>query len=173
MILDETKDNQLMYTYSVGWMVSSNRHPFDATRLDFAQLELRAHTSRSLSLLPSFSSPSLQQSEIPWGLRWDNYLHVFDPRIHWFSLVNSLVIVIFLCVMVAMILLRTVSRDISRYNAIDLSVRTAGLRLGSMRRTEGERRFVELTRVSFSFSSVFAGRRAGRLGMEARSRRGF
>ena len=61
------------------------------------------------------------QSDIPWGLRWDNYLHVFDPRIHWFSLVNSLVIVIFLCVMVATILLRTVSRDISRYNAIDLS----------------------------------------------------
>lgn len=46
---------------------------------------------------------------------------MFDPRIHWFSLVNSLVIVIFLCVMVATILLRTVSRDISRYNAIDLS----------------------------------------------------
>lgn len=44
--------------------------------------------------------------------RWDNYLHIFDPRIHWFSLINSVVIVIFLCVMVAMILLRTVSRDV-------------------------------------------------------------
>ncbi|KAG8678167.1 hypothetical protein FRC09_020062, partial [Ceratobasidium sp. 395] len=53
--------------------------------------------------------------------RWDNYLHIFDPKIHWFSLINSLVIVIFLCVMVSMILVRTVSRDISRYNAIDLS----------------------------------------------------
>jgi hypothetical protein len=28
-------------------------------------------------------------SDIPWGFRWDNYLHVFDPKIHWFSLVNS------------------------------------------------------------------------------------
>ncbi|KAG7449497.1 uncharacterized protein BT62DRAFT_985108 [Guyanagaster necrorhizus] len=61
------------------------------------------------------------ESDTPWATRWDNYLHIFDPRIHWFSLVNSLVIVIFLCVMVSMILLRTVSRDISRYNAIDLS----------------------------------------------------
>ncbi|KII92448.1 hypothetical protein PLICRDRAFT_50826 [Plicaturopsis crispa FD-325 SS-3] len=61
------------------------------------------------------------ESDTPWATRWDNYLHIFDPRIHWFSLVNSLVIVTFLCVMVSMILLRSVSRDISRYNAIDLS----------------------------------------------------
>ncbi|WVR08326.1 hypothetical protein IAU60_005379 [Kwoniella sp. DSM 27419] len=60
-------------------------------------------------------------SDIPWGLRWDAYLHVFDPKIHWFSLVNSLVIVGFLVFMVAMVLYRTVSKDISRYNAIDLS----------------------------------------------------
>ncbi|KAG8746998.1 hypothetical protein FRC10_002797 [Ceratobasidium sp. 414] len=72
-----------------------------------------------------------QESDTPWATRWDNYLHIFDPKIHWFSLINSLVIVIFLCVMVSMILVRTVSRDvrlkslsyleISRYNAIDLS----------------------------------------------------
>ncbi|KAF9820295.1 hypothetical protein IEO21_01509 [Rhodonia placenta] len=61
------------------------------------------------------------ESDTPWATRWDNYLHIFDPRIHWFSLINSLVISVFLCVMVAMILLRTVSRDISRYNAMDLS----------------------------------------------------
>ncbi|KAF8893778.1 hypothetical protein BD779DRAFT_1435639 [Infundibulicybe gibba] len=61
------------------------------------------------------------ESATPWATRWDNYLHIFDPRIHWFSLVNSLIIVVFLCVMVSMILLKTVSRDISRYNAIDLS----------------------------------------------------
>ncbi|KAF9501505.1 hypothetical protein BDN71DRAFT_1380032 [Pleurotus eryngii] len=61
------------------------------------------------------------ESDTPWATRWDNYLHIFDPRIHWFSLVNSLVIVVFLCAMVSMILYRSVSRDISRYNAIDAS----------------------------------------------------
>ncbi|KAH8071902.1 Nonaspanin TM9SF [Cristinia sonorae] len=60
------------------------------------------------------------ESETPWATRWDNYLHIFDPRIHWFSLVNSIVIVVFLCVMVSMILLRSVTRDISRYNNSDL-----------------------------------------------------
>lgn len=66
-------------------------------------------------------SVSWIKSDIPWALRWDMYLHVFDPKIHWFSLVNSLVIVTFLVIMVSMILLRTVSKDISRYNAADLA----------------------------------------------------
>ncbi|KAG7098584.1 hypothetical protein E1B28_000513 [Marasmius oreades] len=61
------------------------------------------------------------ESATPWATRWDNYLHIFDPRIHWFSLINSVVIVIFLCAMVGLILYRSVSRDISRYNAIDVS----------------------------------------------------
>lgn len=61
------------------------------------------------------------ESDIPWGLRWDSYLHVFDPKIHWFSLINSLVIGAMLVGMVAMILYRTISKDISRYQAVDLS----------------------------------------------------
>ncbi|KAL1718886.1 hypothetical protein EV715DRAFT_252107 [Schizophyllum commune] len=81
LILDETRNQTVRYTYKVTW----------------------------------------SESDTPWATRWDHYLHIFDPRIHWFSLINSLVIVIFLCVMVSMILLRSVSRDISRYNAIDLS----------------------------------------------------
>ena len=38
-----------------------------------------------------------RESKTAWATRWDSYLHVFDPRIHWFSLINSSVIVIFLC----------------------------------------------------------------------------
>ncbi|WVO13682.1 hypothetical protein L204_101303 [Cryptococcus depauperatus] len=66
-------------------------------------------------------SVSFLESDIPWGLRWDAYLHVFDPKIHWFSLINSLIIAGFLVFMVGMILLRSIARDISRYNAVDLS----------------------------------------------------
>ncbi|KAG2180015.1 hypothetical protein INT43_003802 [Umbelopsis isabellina] len=60
-----------------------------------------------------------KESTTPWATRWDNYLHIFDPSIHWFSLVNSIVIVLFLTGMVAMILLRALHKDISRYNAVD------------------------------------------------------
>lgn len=60
-------------------------------------------------------------SPVPWSLRWDSYLHIYDPKIHWFSLINALVIVGVLCFMVSMILYRTISKDILRYNAIDLA----------------------------------------------------
>jgi transmembrane 9 superfamily protein 2/4 len=44
-------------------------------------------------------------------------LHVSDPQIHWFSIINSIVIVLMLTGMIAMILLRALHKDISRYNA--------------------------------------------------------
>lgn len=56
--------------------------------------------------------------------RWDNYLHIFDPRIHWFSLINSLVIATFLCIMVGMILWRNVSRDVSIIDAFNFKFLT-------------------------------------------------
>ncbi|KAI8076878.1 uncharacterized protein BX664DRAFT_270729 [Halteromyces radiatus] len=60
------------------------------------------------------------ESDTAWATRWDNYLHILDPSIHWFSLVNSIVIVLFLTGMVAMILIRALHKDISRYNAVEV-----------------------------------------------------
>ncbi|KAI8914787.1 hypothetical protein DFJ77DRAFT_463360 [Powellomyces hirtus] len=60
-----------------------------------------------------------KESPTPWATRWDNYLRASDPKIHWFSLVNSVVIVLFLTGMVAMILLRALHKDIARYNALE------------------------------------------------------
>jgi transmembrane 9 superfamily protein 2/4 len=54
-----------------------------------------------------------------WATRWDNYLHVFDPKIHWFSLINSAVIVVFLSLTVLSILVRALRKDIARYNRLD------------------------------------------------------
>jgi len=58
-------------------------------------------------------------SSIRWASRWDNYLKMHEGQIHWFSIVNSLMIVLFLSGMVAMILLRTLHRDIAKYNDMD------------------------------------------------------
>jgi transmembrane 9 superfamily protein 2/4 len=60
-----------------------------------------------------------RESETAWATRWDNYLHVFDPKIHWFSLINSAIIVVFLCFTVFTILLRALRKDIARYNRLD------------------------------------------------------
>ncbi|KAF9133198.1 hypothetical protein BGW39_010309 [Mortierella sp. 14UC] len=67
---------------------------------------------------PVTYSYSVKWTEVPtaWATRWDKYLLVGEPRIHWFSLVNSIIIVLFLTGMVAMVLLRALHKDISRYN---------------------------------------------------------
>jgi transmembrane 9 superfamily protein 2/4 len=58
-------------------------------------------------------------SPTPFATRWDNYLHVYDPKIHWFSLVTSAVFVVFLVATVSTILVRTLKKDIARYNRLD------------------------------------------------------
>ncbi|KAK4265384.1 hypothetical protein QN277_026443 [Acacia crassicarpa] len=60
-----------------------------------------------------------QESDVKWASRWDTYLLMADDQIHWFSIINSLLIVIFLSGMVAMIMLRTLYRDISNYNQLE------------------------------------------------------
>lgn len=60
-----------------------------------------------------------EASDVKWASRWDTYLMMADDQIHWFSIVNSLMIVLFLSGMVAMIMLRTLYRDISKYNQLE------------------------------------------------------
>merc|ERR1719181_1647047 len=58
------------------------------------------------------------ESSQRWASRWDNYLKMTGGQIHWFSILNSLMIMLFLSGMVAMILLRTLYRDITKYNEL-------------------------------------------------------
>ncbi|RKO89014.1 hypothetical protein BDK51DRAFT_24443, partial [Blyttiomyces helicus] len=58
-----------------------------------------------------------KSSSVSWGTRWDRYLETPDAQIHWFSIINSIVIVLMLTGMIAMILLRALHKDISRYNS--------------------------------------------------------
>ncbi|XP_057506326.1 transmembrane 9 superfamily member 7-like [Actinidia eriantha] len=60
-----------------------------------------------------------ESSDIKWASRWDTYLLMNDDQIHWFSIINSLMIVLFLSAMVAMIMIRTVYRDITKYNQLE------------------------------------------------------
>lgn len=47
-----------------------------------------------------------------------SFLRLTASQVHWFSIVNSLLIVLFLTAMIAMILIRNLHRDIMRYNRI-------------------------------------------------------
>jgi len=59
------------------------------------------------------------ESEVRWENRYDVYLKSNpEDEIHYFSIVNSLMIVLFLTGVVAMIMLRTLHKDISSYNEL-------------------------------------------------------
>jgi len=60
------------------------------------------------------------ESPIPWASRWDLYLsedHMVPAQVHWYSITNSILVVLFLSVILISILLRSLRRDIGRYNA--------------------------------------------------------
>ena len=59
-------------------------------------------------------------TEKQWATRWDVYLSLTPGTgdVHWFSIVNSVAIALFLAALVAAILARVLSRDIQQYNAL-------------------------------------------------------
>ena len=65
-----------------------------------------------------------QKSTLPWTDRWDIYLlgRVDDTSAHHMSLVNSIMVVVFLGCVVAVILIRSLRRDISVYNDIAVDI---------------------------------------------------
>ncbi|RRT40542.1 hypothetical protein B296_00045925 [Ensete ventricosum] len=59
------------------------------------------------------------ESDIKWPSRWDAYLKMEGAKVHWFSILNSLMVIAFLAGIVLVILLRTVRRDLTRYEELD------------------------------------------------------
>ena len=60
----------------------------------------------------------------PFEKRFERYLEYdfFEHQIHWFSVFNSFMMVVFLCGLVVLILLRTLRNDFARYAKDDLDV---------------------------------------------------
>jgi len=62
-----------------------------------------------------------RESETSWASRWDVYLsedHLVPAQVHWYSITNSILVVLFLSLLVISILVRNLKRDIAGYNAI-------------------------------------------------------
>jgi len=74
---------------------------------------------KPLNIRYSYSINFQRNNTVKWSSRWDYILESMPhTNIQWFSILNSLVIVLFLSGMVAMILLRTLHKDIARYNQV-------------------------------------------------------
>ena len=60
-----------------------------------------------------------EPSDVAWASRWDIYLNTHDEtlnNVHWFSIVNAVIIVLTLGAILAVILVRSLRADLSRYN---------------------------------------------------------
>jgi len=82
-------------------------------------LEIPSSAS-TVTIKYSYSVIFKENAEVRWSSRWDHMLESMPhSNIQWFSILNSVVIVFFLSGMVAMIMLRTLHKDIARYNQMD------------------------------------------------------
>ncbi|XP_071772260.1 transmembrane 9 superfamily protein member 5 isoform X2 [Centroberyx gerrardi] len=83
-------------------------------------MEIPGEFDNDVAITYTYSVTFEENNSIKWASRWD-YILVSMPHtnIQWFSIMNSLVIVLFLSGMVAMIMLRTLHKDIARYNQVD------------------------------------------------------
>lgn len=51
-----------------------------------------------------------------WYQRWDRYFVATDTQVHWFSIMNSIIVVLFLSGVIATILLRALHADLRKYS---------------------------------------------------------
>lgn len=89
-------------------------------------VEVNLTSEHKVKLTPGMELPFTYEvhwkpSTVPFSKRYDKYLDpgFFQHRIHWFSIFNSFMMVIFLVGLVSMILMRTLRRDYARYSKED------------------------------------------------------
>eukprot|EP00802_Teleaulax_amphioxeia_P006625 Tamp_06629.p1 GENE.Tamp_06629~~Tamp_06629.p1 ORF type:complete len:677 (+),score=209.81 Tamp_06629:26-2032(+) len=78
-----------------------------------------------------------EMSTVKWASRWDVYLQMTDDKIHWFSIINSVVIVVFLTGIVGLIMTRILRKDFARYNEEGLSAEEKAENAREMREETG------------------------------------
>ncbi|XP_045851512.1 transmembrane 9 superfamily member 2-like isoform X2 [Meles meles] len=80
-------------------------------------MEIPGEYADKMNVTYTYSVRFEENRSTRWASRWDYILESMPhTNIQWFSIMNSFVIALFLSGMVAMILLRTLHRDIIRYN---------------------------------------------------------
>ena len=103
------------------WVVSTCNAPGAGPVINDPSTYLRLRmgaTGEDLDVIYSYEV-EWQASELSWSDRWDVYLIGSpDDDIHFFAIVNSLMIVLFLTGAIATIMIRTLRQDIAGYNEI-------------------------------------------------------
>ncbi|XP_049500323.1 transmembrane 9 superfamily member 2-like isoform X3 [Panthera uncia] len=85
-------------------------------------MEIPEEHTEKFNVTYTYSVQFEENKSIKWASRWDYILDSMShTNIQWLSIMNSFVIILFLSGMVAIIILRTLHRDIIRYNEMSSS----------------------------------------------------
>lgn len=99
---------------------STKLHMYDRVKSVSCPLELdKSQIIRERERVSFTYEVEFVKSDIRWPSRWDAYLKMEGARVHWFSILNSLMVIFFLAGIVFVIFLRTVRRDLTRYEELD------------------------------------------------------
>lgn len=82
-------------------------------------LSLTPENGKSVKVVYSYDVQWIESNDLLWADRWDVYLvGAPDDDIHYYSIVNSLMIVLFMTGAIATIMIRTLRKDIAGYNEL-------------------------------------------------------
>lgn len=76
--------------------------------------------NQNMDITWSYSVNWVEEPNVRWRDRWDVYIKGSQQNMHWFAIINSVLVLLFLTVMVASILYSTVLRDLERYRVATL-----------------------------------------------------
>jgi transmembrane 9 superfamily protein 2/4 len=124
-------NNHYDITISVHKQKLENRYTVVGVEVDPKSLRTRSDCTKSGAepLLLGSESVDMEYSytlkfklsDTEWGTGWDHYLKMTDQKVHWFGMIDSVLVAFMLSGIVSMILFRTLRRDIIRYNELDVN----------------------------------------------------
>ncbi|XP_050536753.1 transmembrane 9 superfamily member 3 [Daktulosphaira vitifoliae] len=111
--IDETNNKYYIWTHKKFDIGYNGKYIVDVNLTSEAKVELKVDTNIEFTYEVNW-----KQSSVTFKDRFNKFLDpkFFQHRIHWFSIFNSFMMVIFLVGLVSMILLRTVRKDYARYS---------------------------------------------------------
>ncbi|XP_070545494.1 transmembrane 9 superfamily member 3-like [Ptychodera flava] len=114
--IDEGGDGYYIWTHKKFDIGYNNNQIVDVNLTSEAKVKLTPDIKIAFSYQVQW-----KPSKIEFKTRFDKYLdpNFFQHRIHWFSIFNSFMMVIFLVGLVSMILMRTLRKDYARYSKDD------------------------------------------------------
>jgi transmembrane 9 superfamily protein 2/4 len=94
-----------------------NCHDEDEVRYNRSVQQLLKLTGESFTVHYTYDVEFVY-TNIPFSSRWDHYMHLQNDDIHWFSLINSGIIILIFSIIVLFIFTRALKRDIEIYNTV-------------------------------------------------------